>query len=204
MLFENDQPQTSNHSVLIVAMAIILFFVFNIIRDRDKTLQPSNLSQVNNTTNKSARSEESHIEQPTLDPADLAWPYEHYRITQGLHGSSYGHMAIDLSAGKGAVIKSPINGSVSARFTDEWGNPTLVIENELYRVLLLHGEYTVQVGDQVTIGKPIGYESNLGYTTDMKGNPCKNRECGYHTHLNIFDKIQNTNVNPLDLLAEKN
>ena len=129
-------------------------------------------------------------------------PYEDYIITQGPHGFSYGHMAIDIAAGKGARIKAPINGVVTELYIDEWGNPTLVIENEIYRVSLLHGNYKVQVGDVVKIGQVIGKESNQGYTTDLLGRSCHNRDCGYHTHLNVFDKRLRANVNPLDLIGK--
>jgi len=126
-------------------------------------------------------------------------PYDDYVITQGLHGFSYGHMAVDLSAGNGAIIKSPVNGVVSAYYIDGLGNPTLVIENEIYRITFLHGKYTVLVGQELTQGQIIGTESNLGYTTDMQGRLCTGRDCGYHTHLNVFSKLQNKNINPLDL-----
>ena len=138
---------------------------------------------------------------PTPDPGAFAAPYAHYTLTQGLHGMSYGHLAIDLAAGEGAPILSPIYGVVVERYTDEWGNPTLVLENEIYRVTLLHVEYTVIVGQTVQSGDPIGFESNHGYTTDMAGNPCWERAgCGYHTHLNVFDKRLGVNVDPLALL----
>jgi murein DD-endopeptidase MepM/ murein hydrolase activator NlpD len=134
------------------------------------------------------------------DPLRFIAPYESYTLTQGPHGFSYGHMAIDIAAGKGATIYSPINGMVSDLFVDGLGNPTLIIENEIYRVTLMHGVYTVNAGDQLAIGQPIGTESNLGNTTDMQGRSCRNRDCGYHTHLNVFDKRISTNLNPLDLL----
>ena len=78
-------------------------------------------------------------------------PYEDYILTQGPHGQSYGHLAIDLTAGKGAVIRSPIEGAVSALFVDNLGNTTLIIENEHYQVTLMHGIYDVQVGDQLML-----------------------------------------------------
>lgn len=137
-----------------------------------------------------------------VDPTLFAAPYDHYLITQGPHGFSYGHMAIDIAAGKGAEIKSPINGVVTALYIDEWGNPTLVIENDTYQVTLLHGKYTVQVGDEVQIGHVVGKESNQGFTTDLSGRSCWNRDCGYHTHLNVFDKRLGANVNPLDLIGK--
>lgn len=139
---------------------------------------------------------------PPPDPDAFAAPYEDYVLTQGVHGASYGHMAIDLAAGRGATILSPINGVVRDHYTDRYGNPTLVIENERYIVTMLHGIYSVEAGDVVAIGEPVGEESNLGYTTDMRGVPCwqKTGPCGNHTHLNVYDKTLESNVNPLDLI----
>ncbi|MFN2235259.1 MAG: M23 family metallopeptidase [Anaerolineales bacterium] len=133
-------------------------------------------------------------------PTDFVSPYNDYTLTQGVHGMSYGHMAIDIAAGKGATIYSPIYGEVTELFIDGIGNPTLVIENEVYRVTMLHGEYSVQIGENINAGEPVGIESNLGNTTDMQGNSCRNRDCGYHTHLNVFDKRIGANINPLNLL----
>jgi murein DD-endopeptidase MepM/ murein hydrolase activator NlpD len=127
-------------------------------------------------------------------------PYDVYTLTQGPHGYAYGHEAIDIAAGKGAVILSPIYGIVTQLFYDGLGNPVLVIENEIYQITMLHGVYQVEVGESVNAGQAIGIESNLGNTTDMQGNSCRNRDCGYHTHLNVFDKRIGGNVNPLDLL----
>ena len=137
-----------------------------------------------------------------IDAGSVVAPYDHYTLTQGPHGFSYGHMAIDIAAGQGAVIKSPIQGYVTALFTDQYGNPTLVIENDIYQVTMLHGKYKVAVGDQIELGQMVGRESNLGYTTDMMGRSCRGRDCGYHTHLNIFDKRAGSNVNPLSLIEK--
>lgn len=135
------------------------------------------------------------------DPTLVMAPYvAEYWITQGVHGTSYGHAAIDLAAGEGTTIVSPINGAIVGNYIDQYGNTTLLIENEVYLVTLLHGLYTVLEGERVRIGQPVGTESNIGYTMDMQGNLCWNRDCGYHTHLNIFDKQLQQNVNPLDLL----
>ena len=129
-------------------------------------------------------------------------PYDEYILTQGPHGQSYGHYAIDIFAGNGSTINSPIHGRVTQLFTDGIGNPTLVIENEAYIVTMLHGRYDVQVGQEVALGDPLGTESNLGNTRDMNGRSCRGRDCGYHTHLNVYDKQARSNVNPLDLLAQ--
>lgn len=140
--------------------------------------------------------------EPTVpDPTAFIVPYDDYVLTQGPHGFSYGHMAIDLTAGNGAVIKSPISGVVSQLYVDQYNNTTLVIENEVYEVLMLHGNYSVAVGQQVQIGEPVGTESNHGYTKDAYGQLCAGRDCGYHTHLNVFDKRIGSNVNPLDLIG---
>lgn len=147
----------------------------------------------------------SGVQMPTPIQPDwdrVAPPYEEYVVTQGLHGYSYGHAAIDLTAGEGAVIHSPIFGEVVDFYIDQWGNPTLVIENERYQVMLLHGLYSVEVGQTVELGEPIGVESNQGYTVDYLGRSCAGRDCGYHTHINIFDKQRGENVNPLDLFEK--
>ena len=130
----------------------------------------------------------------------ISVPYDRYVLTQGPHGFSYGHMAIDIAAGKGAVIMSPITGEVTHKYIDGVGNTVLVIENAQYEVMLLHGIYNVNIGKQVSIGDPIGTESNIGYTTDMQGRLCTNRDCGYHTHLNIVDKASGQNLDPLQVL----
>lgn len=131
----------------------------------------------------------------------FALPYAEYIFTQGPHGESYGHYAIDLAAGKGEVIYSPINGAVTGRYIDQWNNTVIVIENETYVVTMFHGDYTLDVGTVVTIGQPVGTESNHGYTLDIYGNSCAGRDCGYHTHLNVFDRRVGANVNPMDLLS---
>jgi hypothetical protein len=89
---------------------------------------------------------------------------------------------------------------VSDLFVDGLGNPTIVIENEIYRVIMMHGIYNVRAGEHLQAGQPVGSESNLGNTTDMQGRSCRNRDCGYHTHLNVYDKRIAANINPLTLL----
>ncbi len=137
---------------------------------------------------------------PPVSPSTIIYPYDDYWVTQGPHGMSYGHMAIDLAAGKGVVIKSPIEGTVIANYVDQYGNTTLILENEKYTVTLLHGDYLLAVGQEVSLGQNIGTESNHGYTTDMYGNYCGGRDCGHHTHLNVYDNTLGQNVNPLEVL----
>jgi murein DD-endopeptidase MepM/ murein hydrolase activator NlpD len=129
-------------------------------------------------------------------------PYESYVLTQGPHGQSYGHLAIDLTAGNGAAIQSPIEGEVTAFYVDDLGNTTLVIENSYYQVTLLHGLYEVQVGEHVSLAQYLGRESNQGFTVDAWGNLCTGRDCGYHTHMSIFDKVTGENANPLEIMEK--
>lgn len=190
---ENAYPEYETPSgtrVDIVALAALLFAVFlvaNLLLDKTSSPQPGKQQSKPDT-------------QLVTDPAAIAAPYDHFVVTQGLHGASYGQMAIDIAAGKGKTIKSPINGEVARLYTDRYGNPTLVIENKFYKVTLMHGIYDVAVGQRVKIGQAVGKESNKGYTTDMQGNLCNQRNCGYHTHINIFDKRISKNVNPLKVL----
>ena len=51
----------------------------------------------------------------------------------------------------GATILSPINGEITEHYVDQYGNPTLIIENSRYKILMLHGDYTVQVGQPVPL-----------------------------------------------------
>jgi murein DD-endopeptidase MepM/ murein hydrolase activator NlpD len=144
--------------------------------------------------------QEISLEAQTDDLDMVIAPYDHYELTQGLHGFSYGHMAIDLSAGDGAPIKAPIGGVVTGLFVDNLGNTTLILENEHYRVTMLHGIYSVVFGEMVELGQQIGVESNQGNTYDALGRSCRGRDCGYHTHLNIYDKQLGANVDPLGLI----
>lgn len=187
-----DYEDAAGPHLDIVALAALIFALFlgaNLLLDRGGSRNPAQTSSKPEAN-------------PVLDPAAFIAPYDKYTVTQGPHGASYGHMAIDIAAGKGATIKSPINGEVTRLFTDQYGNPRLVIENKFYKVTLMHGIYDVVVGDRVKIGQPLGTESNQGYTTDMQGRSCKGRNCGYHTHLNVFDKRISKNINPLQLLKD--
>ena len=56
------------------------------------------------------------------------------------------------------------------------------------------------LGEALGAGQPIGTESNIGYTLDMAGNLCAGRDCGYHTHLNVYDKRLGMNIDPLSLI----
>jgi len=206
--YQEPQIRTGIDGITLVAVLLILFGGLMVYRDfrsgskplirsgvGDETMIPGD-AEINSGDVGSGQAVPSSVE---IESRILS-PYDQYTLTQGPHGFSYGHMAIDITAGKGSIIKSPIEGIVTDLFTDQYGNPTLVLENEFYRVTMLHGKYKVAKGDKITLGQMVGRESNLGLTTDMQGRSCRNLDCGYHTHLNIFDKQLGENVNPLEVL----
>ncbi len=183
-------------SVGLILLFLIAFFL-NLVQDSKKysgsvSHTTSNVPNLSPTLTPSKKNEE---------PDAIVAPYEEFVISQGLHDMAFGHMAIDIVGGKGATIQSPIDGVITDKYVDGIGNTTLVIENDYYQVTLLHGEYIVDVGEKISLGQTLGYESNFGNTFDSYGNSCRGRDCGYHTHLNIYDKILATNVNPLELLG---
>jgi murein DD-endopeptidase MepM/ murein hydrolase activator NlpD len=189
--------------VVFVAVALVLFGLVSLLVNRGQTAVTTFTLPVQATAMPIAPGQPpiSNPQPPPPPPADIfRAPYDSYVLTQGLHGYSYGHAAIDIKAGEGATIKSPIAGVVSASYLDGLGNTTLVIENDYYQVMFLHGLYTVAVGDLLEIGQAIGTESNQGNTVDWAGNSCRGRSCGHHTHLNVFDKRLGQNVNPLALI----
>lgn len=178
----------------IVGLLMILMFGYAAFSNQSVSLQ--------NSSTKENRKESNEVREIVGVQTAVSAPYPEYTLTQGLHGQSYGHLAVDIAAGRGEPILSPVNGEVTESYIDEYNNTTLVIENEAYVVTLLHGEFSVNEGDIIEIGDKIGIESNKGYTMDMQGNLCYGREyCGNHTHLNIYDKRLQANINPLDLIS---
>jgi len=196
--------------VWLIGVVIIIIFVFSSLLEQigletaPMTSQGQAVISLSNQQNVETTVANAHSNPPQLfnpSPSQpFIAPYKSYILTQGAHGFSYGHMAIDITAGDGTEIVAPINGRVTQLYIDEYANTVLVIENEQYQVTLMHGNYTVGIGDALQQGQPIGTESNNGYTMDASGNLCYQRECGYHTHLNVFDKLLGININPLDLL----
>lgn len=118
-------------------------------------------------------------------------------ISQGEHGHSYGHAAIDIVAcDEDLTIYTPIHGTVTRRYIDEYDNTVLVIENDYWIVTLMHGLFTVAEGETVRQGQPVGKEDNFGYTMNSAGVLCHGRDgCGDHTHVNVYEKRSNRNVN---------
>ncbi len=198
--WKGGAPAARIDPLIMVALVMAFFVIINVARDRSSA-QASVVQVEASATGGAIQVTTPDVE--LVDPDAFASPYDHYALTQGPHGYSYGHMAIDITAGEGAEIKSPINGEVVGLYIDWLGNTTLEIENQVYIVTLMHGHYDVELGDQLELGQVIGTESNQGNTYDMAGRSCRGRDCGYHTHLNVYDKRLGSNVNPLDLIDEE-
>ncbi len=205
-------------AMTLVGLAVLLIFAAGIFRNSTTRVAADAVPEVPNPAAVAAAATTAAEAQaalpepaPAEDPAAaealarntaIAMPYDTYFLTQGLHGESYGHLAIDIAAGNGSTIYSIINGTVTGTGYDQWSNTYIQIENDIYTALYMHGVYGLAVGDVVAAGQVIGTESNVGYTLDSYGNVCgySGRDCGYHTHLNVFDKRLGLNIDPLTLI----
>ena len=206
-------------AMTLVGLAVLLIFAAGIFRNSTTRVAADAVPETPNPAAIAAAATEAAAAQaglpetapPAEDPAAadalarntaVSVPYDTYFLTQGLHGESYGHLAIDIAAGNGSTIYSIINGTITGTGYDQWNNTYIQIENDVYTVLYMHGVYGLAVGDVVTAGQVIGTESNIGYTLDSYGNVCgyTGRDCGYHTHLNVFDKRLGLNIDPLTLI----
>lgn len=110
-------------------------------------------------------------------------------LTQDIHGCSYSLPGIDItSQNSTAILLAPMPGEVTT-FTDRWYNSTIRIENDEWIVWLLHPRsYFVENGDTVRRGEPVGIMGAVGYAT------------GPHVHYTIYDKINETFVDPAQFL----
>ena len=205
-------------AMTLVGLAVLLIFAAGIFRNSTTRVAADAVPEVPNPAAVAAAATTAAEAQaalpepaPAEDPAAaealarntaIAMPYDTYFLTQGLHGESYGHLAIDIAAGNGSTIDSIINGTVTGTGYDQWSNTYIQIENDIYTALYMHGIYGLAVGDVVAAGQVIGTESNVGYTLDSYDNVCgySGRDCGYHTHLNVFDKRLGLNIDPLTLI----
>jgi murein DD-endopeptidase MepM/ murein hydrolase activator NlpD len=129
-------------------------------------------------------------------------PYTFFQVNQGAHAGGgwwYGRLAVDIGNGRGTPIYSPINGWVSEAGADEFGSTYIVLENSRWRVLMMHGDYSVGLGEVVQAGQQVGTESNNGFTRGPGGEICNGAPgCGEHTHLAVWDN--GVEVDPLELL----
>lgn len=120
---------------------------------------------------------------PRLNPVSIA-PI----LTQDVHGCSYSLPGVDISSDdSSAILLAPMPGKVTT-FTDQWYNSTIRIENDEWIVWLLHPRsYLIDEG-QVKRGQAVGVMGAVGYAT------------GPHVHYTIYDKINETFVDPQEFL----
>ncbi|MBK8984659.1 MAG: M23 family metallopeptidase [Chloroflexi bacterium] len=120
---------------------------------------------------------------PRLNPVAFA-----PTLTQDVHGCSYSLPGVDISSSDStAILQAPMPGEVST-FTDRWYNTTIRIENDEWIVWLLHPRsYLIETGP-VKRGQAVGVMGAVGYAT------------GPHVHYTIFDKVNETFVDPQEFL----
>jgi hypothetical protein len=97
---------------------------------------------------------------------------------------------MDISSSNStAVLQAPMPGEVTT-YTDQWLNSTIRLENDEWIVWLLHPRtYFVEDG-HVRQGQAIGVMGAVGIAT------------GPHVHYTIFDKINQTFVDPQAFLPQ--
>ena len=146
-------------------------------------------------------------------PGDVKWPYaghpdDNFIISQEVHGESYGHLAVDLSAGRGYPILAVSDGYITGggidtngvALLDQWGNTYAELSAGNIYFQFLHGDFIVRVGQTVRQGEIIGYESNRGITYDENHKECQgSTDCGSHTHWAAFDAVTGAPIYPGNL-----
>ena len=110
-------------------------------------------------------------------------------LTQDTHGCSYSLPGLDISSDRdsSAILQAPMPGEVST-FTDRWHNTTIRIENDEWIVYLLHPRsYIIKEGDVRWV--------QAVCVMDAVGNAT-----GPHVHYTIYDKVNDTFVDPKEFL----
>lgn len=124
---------------------------------------------------------------PSLNPVS-----ETPILTQDVHGCSYSLPGLDISSpdNQKAILLAPMPGEATT-YTDQWYNTTIRIENDEWIVWLLHPRsYFVTDGQKVKRGDAVGVMGAVGFAT------------GPHVHYTIYDKINQTFVDPAEFLPQ--
>ncbi len=107
-----------------------------------------------------------------------ASPVQPRLVQNGMHGENW--PGRDYATPAGTPLVSPVTGTVIRKGTDSYCGPfgcynTFVLfeADDGTQVMLMHGNYTVQVGDRVKQGQSIGSEASNGNSTEP------------HTHISI-------------------
>ncbi len=127
-----------------------------------------------------------------IDPETaVVTPYRtstwHTRTGNGVHGCNVGWPGVDFKAGSDREqLYSPITGVVVANYTEAGtGNTILIIENEHYTVVMLHGDFIPTSGTRVVRGVThIGNQNTHGYST------------GPHMHMQVYDERVQSWIDP--------
>lgn len=116
---------------------------------------------------------------PHLNPVQ-----ENPILTQDVHGCSYGLPGVDISSDTStAILEAPISGYLTT-YTDRWYNSTIRIENDEWIVWLLHPRSYLVAEGNVKQGQSVGVMGAVGIAT------------GPHVHYTIYDKVNETFVDP--------
>jgi hypothetical protein len=124
------------------------------------------------------------------DTTRVVAPYTDYVVTQGPHGASYGHMAIDITRGRRNHPYAAC-GRVTIT-TSKMGQYTLILENENYQITLMHGNYT-RVLATGAIARRWAQRATMA-TPWIGRDLCYGRDCGYHP-ISISSIALGSNVN---------
>jgi len=136
---------------------------------------------------------EIELNQPSIYPVDIE-KVKHVsgygmRINPKTNKKSF-HHGIDFAISEGEKVIATADGIVvDAKYEKQKGNYVTIQHNEIFSTLYSHlKSISVQVGDKLEKGQPIGYVGNTGYST------------GFHLHYEVLKNGQN--VNPIDYLPK--
>jgi hypothetical protein len=106
-------------------------------------------------------------------------------VANGFHGEGV-WPGRDYASSCDTPVLSPISGLVTRKGTDHLGNTYLQISGELVEAVIMHGDYSPEVGEFVTKGEQIGTEADYGNSS----------EC--HTHLSL--KVEGVLIDPMETI----
>lgn len=138
---------------------------------------------------------------------NIFWPYKgNVRVLQGCHNFTYGtQCAIDVTGNKKTLVM-PFDGSVEANYSDGWfynsgkgiyePNTILKLRSSDHRfcMWIVHGDYTVQAGQNLALGEVIGTEASNGHSSQP------------HSHIELYlcKGGRREGINPMQYLQVMN
>jgi len=184
-----DQPGEQNISIAFLDMSMRIYdwlnyrFQESYYHSHSVMAFPATRSLTNETCLEAPHLLGNSDLRPSLNPV-VGKPF----LTQDVHGCAYALPGVDISSNNNsAVLQAPMPGEITT-YTDQWYNTTIRIENEEWAVLLLHPRsYLVESGT-IERGEAVGIMGAIGNAT------------GPHVHYTIYDKINETFVDPARFL----